>query len=187
MTLQHLLEHYGYLAVFVGTLFEGETVLVMAGFAANRGHLELPWVIAMAFAGSVLGDQIYFFLGRYRGRRILARFPRWQPRAARVDALLRRFQAPLIVVLRFLYGLRTVGPIAIGMSQVATLRFILFDLLGALIWAPLVASAGYLFGSALELLLADVRRYEGAALLGFALLGAAVWLGYRLRERRKTE
>jgi membrane protein DedA with SNARE-associated domain len=142
-------------------------------------------VILIAFAGSALGDQIYFFLGRRYGRAILGRFPRWQPRAARVDALLRRFQAPLIVVLRFLYGLRTVGPIAVGMSHVTTLRFILFDMLGALIWAPLVASVGYLFGSALELLLADVRRYEEAALWGFALMGAAVWVGYRLRERRK--
>jgi len=187
MTLQYLVEHYGYLAVFVGTFLEGETVLVMAGFAAHRGYLELPWVMLIAFVGSFLGDQMYFFLGRRYGRAILARFPRLQPRVAQVNALLLRFHAPLIVALRFLYGIRTVGPMAIGMSEVPALRFVFFNMLGGLIWAPLMAGGGYLFGNALELVLADARSYEEAALWGLALLGMALGLVHWLRERRKKE
>lgn len=185
MTLQYLLEHYGYLAVFVGTFLEGETVLVMAGFAAHRGYLELPWVMLIAFVGSFLGDQMYFFLGRRHGRAILARFPRLQPRAAQVNALLQRFHAPLIVALRFLYGIRTVGPMAIGMSEVAALRFVFFNMLGGLIWAPLMAGGGYLFGNALELVLEDARGYEEAALWGLLALGALLGLIHWLRGKRK--
>lgn len=58
MPLADLLREYGYYAVFLGTFLEGETVLVMAGFAAHSGYLQLPWVIAVA--GGTLGDQLYF-------------------------------------------------------------------------------------------------------------------------------
>ena len=69
---------YGYLAVFLGTLLEGETILLSAGFAANRGLLYWPLVVAVAFAGATLGDQIAFLLGRWQGASLIARFPRWR-------------------------------------------------------------------------------------------------------------
>jgi membrane protein DedA with SNARE-associated domain len=185
VTLQYLVEHYGYLAVFVGTFLEGETILLIAGFAAHRGYLNLPLVMLIAFIGSFLGDQFYFYLGRQHGRRILARFPRFQPQAEKVHRLLERYHAPVIVALRFLYGIRTVGPMVIGMSQVPSGRFFFFNMIGGLIWAPLIAGGGYLFGHALELVLQDVQRYEEAALWGLLLLGGVLWLIHWLRERRK--
>ena len=84
-TLQSLVENYGYYAVFVGTFLEGETILIMAGFAAHSGYLALPWVMLVAFFGGLLGDQLCFFLGRRHGRRILQRFPKLRARAKIVD------------------------------------------------------------------------------------------------------
>ena len=62
--IQTLIQNYGYWAVFVGTFIEGETILLLGGFAAHRGYLALPWVIVAAFFGSLCGDQLFFFLGR---------------------------------------------------------------------------------------------------------------------------
>src|SRR5262245_35305943 len=76
MDLASLLQGYGYSVVFVGTVLEGETILALAGLAAHRGYLALPWVIAAAAAGGFLGAQIYFFVGRFYGPRVLARFPK---------------------------------------------------------------------------------------------------------------
>lgn len=64
MTLSDLVGHYGYLAVAVGCVLEGETVLLMAGYAAHRGMLDLPGVMAVALASSFAGDQFWFWLGR---------------------------------------------------------------------------------------------------------------------------
>ena len=75
MNLAGLLATYGYLAVAVGTFLEGETILLMAGFAAHCGYLDLSKVILVAFVAGFLGDQFYFFLGQRYGDRILARFP----------------------------------------------------------------------------------------------------------------
>ena len=59
--------HFGYMAILIGTFLEGETILVLGGFLAHRGYLHLPWVIASAFAGTFAGDQLYFYLGRFKG------------------------------------------------------------------------------------------------------------------------
>jgi membrane protein DedA with SNARE-associated domain len=125
--MEHLIATYGYLAVAVGSFLEGETVLVMAGFAAHRSYLHFRFVVLAAFLGSLAGDQLYFFIGRARGAAFLARRPRWQARVAGVHALLERRPALFILSLRFglLWGFRTVAPFVIGMSRVHTSRFVL--------------------------------------------------------------
>jgi membrane protein DedA with SNARE-associated domain len=95
----------------------------MAGFAAYRGYLDLEKVILIALFAGFLGDQLYFFLGRRHGRDILTRFPTLKPRVERVDTLLRRYHLLLIPGIRFMYGLRIVGPIAFGMGRVEAVRF----------------------------------------------------------------
>ncbi len=180
--LQALLESYGYIGVLVGALLEGETVLVMAGFAAHRGLLYFPWVVAVAAAGGFLGDQLFFALGRYRGRQMLVRFPSVQRQAVRVEELIRRHSVWLILGVRFMYGLRIAGPVLIGMSRVPRVEFIFLNLLGALIWAGLVAGAGYLFGKAVAMALRDAWRYELELLIAIALIGLVFWLLRRARH-----
>jgi membrane protein DedA with SNARE-associated domain len=183
MTLTDLIAHYGYIAVLVGTFLEGETVLILAGFAAHRGYLNIPLVAITALVGSFSGDQLYFFLGHRHGQALLRRFPRLQARVARVQNLLRRYHSPLILTLRFLYGLRTVGPIGLGMSGVSRGRFLVLNLIGAVIWVTLIGGAGYFFGVTLELFVTDIKRYEEATLWALAAFGVVVWVAYRLLRR----
>ena len=74
--LPGLIQSYGYPLTFIGALFEGETVLTLAGLAVHRGRLTLPLVWVLAAAGGMLGDTIYFALGRRYGEELLARWPR---------------------------------------------------------------------------------------------------------------
>ena len=71
--LQAFIENYGYFAVFAGCFFEGETVLVLAGFAAHLGYLSLPWVAATAAAAGFCGDELFFTLGRHYGADLFRR------------------------------------------------------------------------------------------------------------------
>jgi membrane protein DedA with SNARE-associated domain len=186
MSIATLIQDYGYAAVFVGTLLEGESVLILAGVAATLGYLSLPWIIITAIVGSFLGDQVFFYLGRHYGPELLQRFPLLAARAARMQILLQRFHLPLILGVRFMYGLRTVGPMVIGMSDVAWTRFILLNFIGACVWAASFASSGYLFGHAMELLLVDIQRYEELLLAAIVAAGIAFWLLYRWRQRRMS-
>ena len=181
MDIPGLIDTYGYLAVAIGAFLEGETVLALAGLAAYRGYLDFYTVVVVAMICGFAGDQFFFFLGRRKGSQILARFPDARERAHRFDALLARWHAPLIVAIRFMYGFRIVGPILLGMGRVASWKFIVFNFIGAAIWAPLIAGAGYLFGEIVESVLHDVKRIELWLFGAIILAGAA---GFILHWRR---
>jgi membrane protein DedA with SNARE-associated domain len=183
--LSQLLAQYGYLAVFIGALLEGESILLLAGYAAHGGYLSFWAVAGVAFFGATLGDQIFFFLGRRFGAAWRDRWPDFDVRAQRVERLLLRYHGWVIILVRFAYGLRIAGPVAIGMCPLPAWRFLLFNAIGALIWAPLVAGVGYLFGQAMEQVLGEMRRYEGYGLIVVAVLLVIVAVGGHLARRRK--
>lgn len=186
MSLEQLIQDYGYLAILIGTFLEGETILVLGGLAAHLGLLELQWVIVSAFAGSFSGDQLYFYVGRFYGPRILAKRLSWQANAEKVYKHLHRHQNFLILTFRFYYGLRNVTPFAIGASGVSPVRFFVLNLIGAVIWAITLAVLGYLFGEAFRLFLHDFHR-RGLYLLGAVVVaGVVIWLVTLLRQRRKA-
>jgi membrane protein DedA with SNARE-associated domain len=168
--------------VFFGALFEGETILILAGFAAHRGMLDLGYVIAIAFVASTLGDQIFFHLGRLHGVAILGRFPSLNARVPAVQRMLAKYHTPLILAVRFLYGLRIAGPMVMGISGVSSSRFALLNMIGALVWAVAIALTGYYFGALLELLLNDIKHIEESILLGILLTGGVIWLWQRTKK-----
>ncbi len=183
MDLDTIIQTFGYPAVVVGSLLEGETMLIAAGFAAHRGYLRLEFVMGLAAVASFLGDQFFFWLGRRHGPALLGRFPSLRPRVERVNTLLERYHLPIILGVRFLYGLRVAGPIAIGLSNVPRWRFFWLNLAGAVVWAVAIGAAGFLFGGALEVLIEDLHRHEGWILIGVLAAGASVWLIRRRRVR----
>lgn len=169
---------HGYAALLIGTFLEGETILVIAGFAAHRGYLSLLWVIVVAFVGSVSGDQLWFYVGRRNGRPFMSRQPHWESRAARVQQMLSKYDWPVVLGFRFLYGLRTITPFVLGASGYRPLRFAVLNTAGAAIWSVAVAFGGFVFGHALELLLEDLKRYE-LRLLGLMVAAAIVLWAWR--------
>lgn len=184
MSIAELIQHYGYAAVIMGTFLEGETVLLLAGAAASHGHLSLPLVIVCATLASFAGDQFFFFVGRRYGSALLDRFAFLRLRIGRAKVLIDRYHTPLILSIRFLYGLRIAGPIALGMSDVHWSRFLLLNFLGAVGWALLIASLGYGAGHVLSRAFIQIDADE---IWGLAVLLAAAalwWLFARSRARR---
>ena len=184
MTIAQVVQEYGYPAVLVGTFLEGETILILGGLAAHLGYLSLKWVVACAFVGTLFGDQLFFLLGRRHGQAVLARFPSWKSRSERVFTILERHQNILILGFRFVYGLRTITPFAIGVSNVSYLRFATLNLIGAAVWATLIGLGGYYFGEALEAVLGNVKRYEIALGGVIVIIAAVLWLVRFYRQRR---
>jgi membrane protein DedA with SNARE-associated domain len=183
--VETLLKTYGYWAILIGTFAEGETFLVLGGFAAHGGYLALPWVILTAFIGSLCGSQLFFYVGRTHSQRFLARHPLRKERVYKAQQLLERFQTPLLFGFRFFYGLHTVTPFVFGMSSVPTRRFIVFNAIGASVWAIVIGIGGYLFGDILEIILGDIKRYELPILGSIAIIGVLLWAVRRYHYRKK--
>jgi membrane protein DedA with SNARE-associated domain len=182
MSLEQIVTSFGYPAILLGTFLEGETILIIGGFLAHDGYLDLPRVILTAFAGTLLGDQLFFYIGRWKGPAAVAARPRWSARAKRLSGILQRHQNWVILGFRFLYGLRTITPFVLGASGIAPLRFLVLNVLGAAVWAIAFGLLGYGVGQTLHLILADVKRYE--MLLAAVVLGAAATIWLIVRARR---
>lgn len=176
MTLAPLIEEYGYWLLAADSLLEGQTILVLAGFAVRRGHLYLFAVLAIAAVASFAGNQFYFWLGRRHGPAVLVRWPSAARQFDRIYRLVARYPAAVIVGIRFVYGLRIAGPVVIGMSPISGYRFGLLNALGAVLWACLVAGIGWVFGRAAELALDGAGNLEMWLLLG--LVSAAAIAGW---------
>jgi len=182
--IEDFLASYGLAAVVVGTFFEGETVLVLAGLAAHRGYLGLSAVVAAGFAGTFLGDQLYFQIGRRHGAALLERHAAWRMRAERATRFLERHHITFILGFRFLYGLRTVSPLAVGMSDVPLWRYLALNAAGALAWSTAVSLLGYSLGEGAERVLGRVESAERWLFVGVAVLGAAIWCLWFVGRRR---
>jgi membrane protein DedA with SNARE-associated domain len=185
MDFAGLVDSYGYWAVAIGAFLEGETILALAGLAAYRGYLDFYTVVVVAMICGWAGDQFYFWLGRRKGHQILQRFPDARERAHRFDDLLKRWHAPLIVMIRFMYGFRIVGPILLGMGRVPGWKFVICNFIGAAIWAPLIAAIGYLFGEIVEAVLHDVKKIEMWLFGAIILVGITMFVVHWRRVNRK--
>jgi len=186
MTLNSLIHSYGYIGVLIGTFLEGETTLLLAAFGAYQGYMELPYVMLAASIGSLCGDQSFFWLGRKRRQKTLDGHPSLRARVEKAQALLERYRTPLMFMFRFMYGLRTVIPFAIGMSPVPAAEFISLSAVSSVVWAILVGGAGFLFGNALESMMGDIKRYELLVLAAIAGIGAIVWAICLYRRKKKN-
>ena len=183
--LETFLAKYGYIAILLGTAFEGETIMIMGGFSAHRGYLKLlPWVVLAGFAGNLIQNQATFFIGRRYGNRVVEKHPDWKPRLQQVQGWLARYRSALIVGLRFVPGFRTIGGVAVGMSDVSTGRFIILNLLGAMLWAVVIGILGYLCGHILELIMGEIKQLEVPIFIGIAVAGALYYFFRRLQRAR---
>jgi membrane protein DedA with SNARE-associated domain len=181
------IEQYGYWAVLVGGILEGETVFVAAGYGLSQEYLRpLPTFLA-AVAGGTIGDVAYYTLGRIYGARLIRAVPFLRRLRARAVLLLRRWGRASAFVTRFAYGLRIVLPLSIGAARLSWPVFLLFNLLGSVAFAATYLTLGYLFGETLEEILGRLRGYEGRILLGVALAGAVFWAVREWKLVRSTE
>jgi membrane protein DedA with SNARE-associated domain len=187
MSMEHLISQFGYLALILGLLLEGETILVLAAFMAHRGYLNLQLVILIGFLVSFASDQFFFWLGRLKGVQFLEKRPAWLPRVEKAKKNLDRNSDLLFLSVRFLYGLRTVLPFVLGMSRFDPKRFAILNLISAFIWATIFGIAGYLFGHLMQSVLKDVSRFEPWIMLFILTAGVFIWLVHWYRKENRND
>jgi membrane protein DedA with SNARE-associated domain len=140
----------GYLAVTLGTALEGETVMIAAGVAAQRGLLQLPLVMLAGFAGAFFADQAWFRVGERMGKHVFERYPAAGAKAATATRALERWGALFVVGFRFVYGARTVSPLLLGAARYPRRRFVLLNGLAGALWAVVFGYLGFGGGAAVE-------------------------------------
>ncbi|WP_413735559.1 DedA family protein [Sodalis sp. RH21] len=189
MDINHFIAEYGYWALFIGCLAEGETVTLLGGLAAHEGLLRYWAVVAVVALGGIAGDQLLYFIGRSYGTAVLRRFKQAQPNIERANRLILRHPRGFVIGVRFMYGFRLIGPLLIGASRLPPAKFVPLNILGAVAWALIFVTLGYLGGQVIAPWLEKVDHHLKFGLLAVAAL-VLVWLvpravRYVLRRRRR--
>jgi membrane protein DedA with SNARE-associated domain len=185
--MQEILTHLGYPALFLGTLVEGETFILVAGFLAHRGYFRLGVVVLLATLGAFSGDILYFLAGRRFGRALLERSPRSKALVPWLERWMAKHHVLWIFGMRYLYGIRWLGAALAGSSRMSFKRFSALSLPSCLVWATVVGLLGYAAGEMVERLLVDASRYEFLVALVLVLAVVLYAVVARRGERRLEE
>ena len=188
------LNHYGLWAVLALVLIEdfgipvpGETVLIAASLFAGSGRLNVFAVALVGFAAAVLGDNIGYGIGRFGGRRLVDRWGRYvfltPERLDKAEAFFERHGAKIIVVARFVEGLREANGIIAGIAEMHWLRFLACNALGAALWVGTWVSIGYFAGQHITTIYNNITRYSLYVLIA-AVVVVAVLIVLHVRKRR---
>lgn len=143
----YLLRKYGYIILFAWGMLEGEAGLIMAGLLAHTGDMNLYFAIFIAGIGGFAGDQVYFYIGRFNKTYVHKKFRGQRRKFALAHLLLKRHGWPIIFVQRYMYGMRTVIPISIGLTRYDAKMFAFINLISAWFWAALTIVPVWHFGS----------------------------------------
>lgn len=117
MDINHLISQYGYAALIVGSMAEGETITLLGGVAAHQGLLKFPLVVIAVALGGMIGDQLLYLLGRRFGGRILRRFASQKARIRKAQRMIQHRPWLFVIGTRFMYGFRVIGPLLIGAAH----------------------------------------------------------------------
>ncbi|EBD4243113.1 DedA family protein [Salmonella enterica] len=187
MDINTLITHYGYAALVIGSMAEGETVTLLGGVAAHQGLLKFPLVAAAVALGGMMGDQLLYLLGRCYGGNILRRFPRYHTKIRRAQKMIQRHPYLFVIGTRFMYGFRVVGPLLIGASRLPPKIFLPLNIVGALIWALLFTTLGYLGGEVIAPWLHDLDQHLRHGVWLILAIVLVVGVRWWLKRRGKAE
>ncbi|MFI1291937.1 DedA family protein [Streptomyces sp. NPDC020792] len=196
--LAPLLSHYGYWAVGAVVLVEdfgvpapGETILIAAGVYAGAGQLDVVAVALIAFAAAVVGDNIGYLVGHLGGRPFVHRWGRYifltPERFAAAERFFGRHGGKIVVVARFIEGLRQANGIIAGTTGMHWLRFLAFNALGAALWVGLWVSLAYAAGTHIGTVYDEISRYQVYVLVALGVLVVALIVRHLLRRRRRED
>ena len=192
------LDHYGYWAIALLLLLEnigvpvvpGEFAMISGAIFAGTGRagLNIVVVAVVAFVASVVGAEIGYLLGRFAGRELILHYGRYimiKPHHLdRAEAIVDRYGGFVVVIARFIVGLREANGIIAGITQMRWLTFTVFNVIGAAVWVATWVTIGDVAGDHIDTIYADINRYS-LYVFGALVALAAGYIAWRVIRRRR--
>jgi len=181
-----------WIALFIeglGIPFPGDAFLLFYGFSASTGNMSLVGVLLCAATGYVTGTSIAFVAATSLESRFFGSLSKWRivpaNKLERVTKLVRSHGALILIPGKFLPGVRSLSPYAAGLSRMAFRRFVVYTIVGSILWCTLFTLAGYFFGESVHELLHAARRPMLAVGAIALTIGLALYVIRKLVQRRE--
>ncbi len=140
---------YGYIVVFLYSLGGGFVALMAAGVLSYAGKMDLATSMAIAFMANVIGDSLLFYMGRYHKKDVMNYMHKHKRKLALSHLMMKKYGSWIIIFQKFVYGIKTLIPIAIGLTKYSFTQFNILNVVAAAIWTVVVGYGSYLAGDAL--------------------------------------
>ena len=186
MNAEQFINQYGYWTIFLGAIIEGESIIIgCSAFCAKQGSINIFFVFLISFLTTVVFDQITFMIGRLLGlERVLSRMPKTKNVADKVFAMIEKNDTMLILLFRFIWGIRFVTPILIGASNVKYSKYTALNIIAAFLWALSLCGCGYLLGGWANRNGYDITKF--ASFIAVSFIVTSLFIGFILKCKRKT-
>jgi membrane protein DedA with SNARE-associated domain len=192
-SLGSILDHYGYAAVLIIVLIEsfgpplpGETIIIAASIYASAGSLNIWAVAAIAFGACVVGDNLGYLIGRRGGRALIERYGRYiganEERYGKAEQFFERHGGKIVVIARFVEGLRQLNGIIAGTTKMPWLKFLAAQVFGAAVWVAIWCTVGYTAGSHITTIYTAIEKV-GYGLIALLVVALVVYVVRRRRSR----
>lgn len=197
-SLAPILDRYGYLAVAGFVLLEdfgipvpGETILIAAAVYAGAGRLNVVVVGLLAVAAAIVGDNVGYALGRFGGRALVLRFGRYvlltEKRLDAAEKWFGRHGGKVVVIARFIEGLRQANGWVAGITGMPWVTFVIFNAIGAVLWVGTWLTVGYVSGSHIDTVYAAITRYLVYIVIAAAVVVIALLIRHFYRRRHDSD
>lgn len=193
-----------YLVVFgilfvcgLGLPLPEDVSLILGGYLVHSGKAQLELMMLTGYAGIIVGDSMIFFFGRRLGSKVGQPGDEGKPKGlfgrivtpqkrARVEQLFKKHGEKIIMLARFLPGVRAVTYFTAGSVGMKWSRFVLYDSIAALGSAPIFVFLGFKFGGELDSLISAIKRGQRNVLIALVLIAMVTFLVSRWRARREA-
>lgn len=180
------LSTYGYAILFLYSFGGGMVAIIAAGVLSYAGKMDLTASIAIAAAANAIGDTALVYIGRYNKQMIMPYLANHRRKLALAHVLMKKYGDKIIFIKKFIYGAKTLVPIAIGLTKYSFVKFSVINVISSIIWAVLLGAGSYYMG---EIFMNTTSYFSSHGwimpAIVFALLGS-VWI-YMQKATKKNK
>jgi len=167
--LEEFIKEWGYLALFLYSFGGGFVGLVVAGVLSFAGDLNIYICMAVAASSNCLGDQFLFTLARNNKTYAREMMQKYGRKVAYAHILMRKYGSPVVFIQKYIYGIKTIIPLAMGLTKYDGRKFLFYNIIASGVWALVIGYVSYMIGD-IVLSAADEYKYIGLGILAFIVI-----------------
>jgi len=178
---------YGYIGLFLYSLGGGFVALIGAGVLSYMGKMDLATSMAVAFSANVIGDVMLVYLARYQKSMMMESLHKHRRKLALSHILMKKYGSWIVLIQKFVYGIKTLVPIAIGLTKYDMKKFIVLNVASSVVWVTVFGLGSFYFGKVLSEFATIVAGKPWIAPLVLIVLGGATWLYMEKATKKKVK
>ena len=157
--MEELIRDWGYIVLFLYSFGGGFLALAVAGVLSYSGELNLGLVLIVAGVANFIGDQFLFTVARKNKEQAKEMMKKHKRKIAMAHLLMRKYGSWVIFIQKYIYGIKTLIPLAMGLTKYDIKKFMIFNIFATIIWSLVVGISAYMLGELVYTYLEEFKTY----------------------------